>query len=259
MTGIYKITNKTTQQCYIGQSRDLERRLNSHIRSHENSAIDRAIFKNPCNFTYEILELCSEEELNDREIYWIDYFDSYVDGYNQTYGGTFRFNPTKRSITLLSDDDIKLIRQCYASQKYNSGAEVQREFFPHLDRHLIAEVYNGQLKPEIMPEVYNQNYTHEQTQKVQLGEKNPASVATENDVILIRVLYTIKTRDELYAYVPHLKERTIVSILSGQNWKHMPIYKKKEKRWTFPSTWTQEQIDIFNKRKDDILNEYRNI
>lgn len=259
MTGIYKITNKTTQQCYIGQSNDLEKRLTSHIRTYENSAIDRAIKKDPCNFAYEIIELCSEEELNDKEIYWIKYFDSYVDGYNQTTGGSYYHCPTSYSITLLTDDDIMLIRKCYASQKYNSGAEVQREFFPHLDRHLIAEVYNGQLKPEIMPEVYTQNYVHEQTQKVQLGEKNPASIATENDVVLLRSLYVIKTREELYEFAPHLKERTIVSILSGQNWKHMPIYKKKEKRWTFPSTWTNEQIEEFNKRKEEIINEHSNI
>ena len=69
MTGIYKITNKTTQQCYIGQSKDLERRLYSHMHSLENSRIDNAIKENPQNFTYEIIELCSQEELNDREIY----------------------------------------------------------------------------------------------------------------------------------------------------------------------------------------------
>lgn len=41
------------------------------------------------NFTYEIIEECSnsQEELDDRERYWIEYYNSYEDGYNSTRGG----------------------------------------------------------------------------------------------------------------------------------------------------------------------------
>lgn len=70
MIGIYKITNKINSLSYIGQSKQLERRINSHMRSYEDSEIDDAIKKYGVNnFTFEVLEECSIESLNDREIY----------------------------------------------------------------------------------------------------------------------------------------------------------------------------------------------
>jgi len=41
------------------------------------------------NFSFEIIEKCSKEELNDREVYWIEYFDSTnrEKGYNYGSGG----------------------------------------------------------------------------------------------------------------------------------------------------------------------------
>ena len=36
MTGIYKITNKITGDCYIGQSIDIEKRWKEHINSSKN-------------------------------------------------------------------------------------------------------------------------------------------------------------------------------------------------------------------------------
>lgn len=253
MIGIYKITNKRTNQCYIGQSKELERRIYSHMSSRENSRIDQAIKKEPLNFTYEIIECCSLEELNEREIYWISYYDSYVDGYNRTPGGTFYTCPTKDSVSLLSDEDIRLIRACYADMSYHSGAEVQRKFFPHLDRHLIAQVYNGQLRQDIMPEVYEDNYVHSYTKTRQLGDKNPAAILNVEDVKHMRILYMDNTRQTIFALFPQYNERLITSIISGQNWGHLPIYRKKQKRWTYPEGWTEVQIQQFQ----DEVNNYR--
>jgi hypothetical protein len=33
------------------------------------------------------IEECNNDLLNDRERYWINYYDSYKNGYNNTYGG----------------------------------------------------------------------------------------------------------------------------------------------------------------------------
>lgn len=41
------------------------------------------------NFSFEILEECKTEELDEEEIYWIKYYDSYNKGYNLTGGGQF--------------------------------------------------------------------------------------------------------------------------------------------------------------------------
>ena len=39
------------------------------------------------NFSFEILELCSEKDLNKKEQYWIQYYNSFNNGYNATEGG----------------------------------------------------------------------------------------------------------------------------------------------------------------------------
>ena len=253
MIGIYKITHKISGKCYIGQSTELERRLYSHMNSWEDSRIDQAIKEEPQNFTYEIIELCNKEDLNEREIYWISYYDSYVDGYNRTPGGSFHSCPTKDSISLLSDEDIRLIRRCYADMSYRSGAEVQRKFFPHLDRHLIAEVYNGQLRTDIMSEVYEENYKHSYKKTRELGDKNPKAILNTEDVKRIRILYMDNTRQRIFSMFPQYTERVITSVLSGQNWGHLPIYRKKQKRWTYPEEWEENQIKEFQEE----VNNYR--
>lgn len=47
------------------------------------------------NFSFKIIEECSEKKLNDREIYWITFYDSYHNGYNETQGGDTQFPPCK--------------------------------------------------------------------------------------------------------------------------------------------------------------------
>lgn len=90
MIGIYKITNKINGQCYIGQSINIARRWKEHIQASttKNSQLYIAMRKYMIeNFTFEIIEECSENKLNEREKYWIQYYDSYNNGYNMTNGG----------------------------------------------------------------------------------------------------------------------------------------------------------------------------
>ena len=74
---------------YIGKSIDIEARWKQHLREKKNRAIDCAIRKyGKENFTMEILEECSIEELSSREKYWVAYYDTYLgEGYNCTPGG----------------------------------------------------------------------------------------------------------------------------------------------------------------------------
>lgn len=95
MTGIYRITNKANGKHYIGQSNNILRRFREHktralyLENNEyNSSIHRAIRKyGKENFEYKIIEECSQSKLEDREVYWISYYNSYHEGYNETKGG----------------------------------------------------------------------------------------------------------------------------------------------------------------------------
>ena len=89
--GIYMIKRKDTGQMYIGQSVNIERRWNEHVSKGKNkSYIDKAINKHgQDNFILTIIEEVSKKQLNDREQYWIKYYNTYsdVNHYNLSPGG----------------------------------------------------------------------------------------------------------------------------------------------------------------------------
>lgn len=90
---IYKITNIINGKIYIGQTiYPLSYRFTNHISDAKNNrgyAIASAIRKyGKENFTIELLEECSEEDLNNLEIKYIEQYNSFTpSGYNLTYGG----------------------------------------------------------------------------------------------------------------------------------------------------------------------------
>ena len=89
---IYKITNNINNKCYVGQTeRTIKIRWLEHIRPSKYKVdlpLYRAIRKYGVdNFSIEEIEECDNAILDEREIYWIDYFDAYRSGYNCTEGG----------------------------------------------------------------------------------------------------------------------------------------------------------------------------
>ena len=100
MTGIYCYYNKINGKRYIGQAIDLERRKKDHYtrafndfpsNTEYNSIIHKAFRKYGYDsFEYSVLEECIVEELNDRETWWIEFYDSYNQGYNCDKGGNKR-------------------------------------------------------------------------------------------------------------------------------------------------------------------------
>lgn len=94
---IYKVTNLVNQKVYIGQSiNSLDHRKNQHYKESKYHLNDTTYFHNALrkypkdSFTWEIIEeLFSVDELNFREIYWINYYQSTdkEKGYNLKYGG----------------------------------------------------------------------------------------------------------------------------------------------------------------------------
>lgn len=93
--GIYKIHNIKNDKVYIGQSIDIYRRWDKHrINSKKGTSDlyqDMRIYGLE-NFTFSIVEECSLDNLDNREIYWIKYYNSYNNGYNKTEGGQYSHN-----------------------------------------------------------------------------------------------------------------------------------------------------------------------
>ena len=92
-TGIYKITNQKTKECYIGQAVDLASRWKDHAKCGLgiDTPVGNKLYKaiqefGIWNFSWEVLEICPRDQLNEKEKYYIDLYDSKNFGYNSTAG-----------------------------------------------------------------------------------------------------------------------------------------------------------------------------
>lgn len=95
---IYKITNLINGKCYIGQTiKPAEQRWKEHkyrafenIKGEENKPLYLAMQKYGIeNFSFEVIQdnITTFEQLDKAEIYWINYYNSFIKGYNATFGG----------------------------------------------------------------------------------------------------------------------------------------------------------------------------
>lgn len=115
---IYKITNKQNNFSYIGKtSRNFKTRLSEHLRdAYEEMAKETCnpesfhkalIDFGKDNFTYEILENnIPNSELDKKEQYYINKYDTYKNGYNQTNGGD-----GGRVWSKLTEEEVEQIKQ----------------------------------------------------------------------------------------------------------------------------------------------------
>lgn len=112
---IYKITNIQNHKVYIGQTtRPIKDRFNRHINDALNNILDthfaRAIRKyGKENFIIEEIDNANnQEELNQKEQYWIRYYDSTETGYNETdaiykCGGNTYKNKTEEEMKIIKE------------------------------------------------------------------------------------------------------------------------------------------------------------
>lgn len=88
-TGIYRITNSNTQMCYVGQAVDIADRWRQHIKRalgaepRTQNKLYPAMYQEGLeHFTFEVIEECEANKLNQREDYWQDFYKAKEYGYS---------------------------------------------------------------------------------------------------------------------------------------------------------------------------------
>ena len=93
LSGIYRIYNTVNGKSYVGQSQNIECRWKEHKRTLRTNKAKNLHLQRSWNqygedsFVFEVLEFCDIAMLNEREQFWIAYFDSFHSGYNMNAGG----------------------------------------------------------------------------------------------------------------------------------------------------------------------------
>lgn len=143
--GIYKITNQVNGKVYIGQSINIKRRWANHEKDAfwekaecYNYPLYKAIRKyGLAYFDFEVVEECPREQLNEREMFYIQQYHSNEkrNGYNQTLGGD-----TQEHAKKLTDEDIdKILMRLKTS--YDSANIICKEF--GVSATLIRDINRG--------------------------------------------------------------------------------------------------------------------
>lgn len=233
MIGIYKITNNINGKIYIGQSNNIQRRFSEHQNRGAASRIpvDVAIQKyGKENFSFEIIEECAIEQLNQRETYWINYFNSIEHGYNCSVGGDQQSMGSNNGRAILTENEVKIIRTAY--NNHERRKDVYKQFEDKITFSSFARVWDGTSWSHIMPEVLTEENKKYYSKEATNGEKAFNAKLTDEEVIKIRERYVSENAKTIYKdYESRCSYNTLQQILWGRTYKHLPIYKKKEKKW----------------------------
>ena len=143
---IYSHYNPITNKRYIGYTtKSLEERFSTHFKKakygsnvHFHSAI-RKYGKDI--WISEIIEYINDEKLlNEREIYWINHYDSYNNGYNSTKGGDGRGFVKGRKQT---EEHKRKIKEAHIKKWKNEEHPLKGRPIPNEQKEQIRKTLTG--------------------------------------------------------------------------------------------------------------------
>ena len=172
------ILNKANGKIYIGQSIDYKRRLKHHKNALMRNAHHNQHLQSSWNkygksvFEFALLEPCSVENLDESEVWWIDFFDSTNDkkGYNLENGGSSNYNcseSTKQKIgnsqkgskhsfnhklktsKSLSSTGLFRVTKHYSSN-YTQGYYWRYQYYVNGKRKVISSIDLEKLKEKVI-------------------------------------------------------------------------------------------------------------
>ena len=242
MIGIYKYTNKLNNKVYIGQSINLERRKYAHKSSAFNkNAVDydsqfhQAIRKYGYeNFSYEIIAEISSEEyskemLDGLEKYFIQYYNSFKNGYNSTEGGEDNPNRAqkgeKNGRALLTKEDVIYIRECYNA--HVPFKQIYEEYKNKISKRGLQKIWWFETWKDICPEYHSEEnkYWHSHQAKANSSEiaaNNKRKFSTE-EVVQMRLDYDngLSPKEVWLKYAHDVSWSTVYRIITRQSYKNI--------------------------------------
>lgn len=268
-SGIYKITNLINGHSYIGQSKDIYTRYHRHHKYEykneqvKNFHLYQAFKKYGLdNFKIEVLELCLQEELNEREKYWIKYYDTYKNGYNMTEGGQ------ALSKNIFSEETEEKRRETREKNKSLKSENHPRAKLTNDEVWLIRERYkNGESSKEIWEDykilypsfpsfqqiISGRHYKDVGNIPSQSDKLSKRGTLTEDQVHQIRIdyakgKYSMSKLGEIY----NLSSSSIKDIINYTTYKHIHTEIKENKRRKHYRLQPEQVKDIRKKAEQGV-------
>ena len=234
---IYKILFPN-DKVYIGQTKDYEERKRQHYHTSLDENVKLPVYNairkyGWDNLLWEIIEECnSQEELNEKEKYWISYYHSYCKdkkynkGYNATVGGEGH-NTTKFELSDI--EKIKEIHEIYpeynATQIYNELNKYNNN--SGLSINYIRNIVSGTKLSGIsgIPRISKE----ESQERMKTGG---ATQLTKEQAIKIAEIYKTQhlTPTQIYELTGYANPKAIGSVTTGVTWSEYTNIPRKEKR-----------------------------
>lgn len=152
MIGIYKITNLINNHSYIGQSVNIEDRIRRHKTKYKNpmaNDYNKILYKafrkyGIENFSFEVIEQCSINQLDLKEKQWIQYYNTFEEGYNITRGSReedFKVKKHKKS-NFLTQEQVNTIKNFLRENINISTEQIGKKF--NVSGRTIRSINKGQ-------------------------------------------------------------------------------------------------------------------
>lgn len=247
MKGIYKFTNLINGKSYVGQSINLDARYKSHLRGYKNinhpsynSLFYKALRKYGIqNFKYEILYQKDDltiEELNTLEQNFIKKYNSFGEnGYNMNPGG----DSTGGNYFIPYDKVLAIKNELFGTDK--SSAQITKEF--NLSSESIVSSINKGFTYNFVGDFKYPIRDREKINTIYQGGKNGRAIFSDEKVLNLRRDFVVKSLEEIYQeHKDEISFSALKKIIYGVHYKHLPIYKKREKKWYLNGTC----IDYFH-------------
>lgn len=170
---VYKVSNNFSDKVYIGITRNsIEYRWSQHL--YDCEYVDNKFYKamreyGKQNFKCEIIEEIDNSILEEREKYWINYYDSYKNGYNSTLGGDGHVRYSDEELISLWEQGLNVSQICNELKcERHTIYKRLSSIIPNFTEENFQRVYAARREPRLkqIEELWNQGKTNQEIAKI---------------------------------------------------------------------------------------------
>lgn len=224
--GIYMYENKNTGKRYIGQSTNIRKRKWEHLhKPSSTSYIDKALAKyGEEAFNFSIIEECCASQLDDREKYWIQFYNTIETGYNIREGGQ-SMRGEKNVMAVLTEVQVLSIIKLLKEGKLSNN-DIAKEF--NVSLNTIDLINRCQTWTHMHNHKINiRNESHSSAVPIRAGENNKSAKYKEKTIkAIIQEIETTETSLVQIAKKFNVSEDLVYDISRCRTWKYLHNYKK---------------------------------